>query len=113
MDGHAVTLSMPKFNYESDIRLEQILEDMGMPNALGPADFSRMSPVPGLYIIDAAHKALISVDELGTEAAAATWVAVAGLTSNEFTMDRPFIYLIRDKETNTILFVGRVMNPAE
>ena len=113
MDGHAVTLSMPKFNYESDIRLEQILEDMGMPNAFGPADFSRMSPVPGLYIIDAAHKALISVDELGTEAAAATWVAVAGLTSNEFTMDRPFIYLIRDKETNTILFVGRVMNPAE
>jgi serpin B len=112
MDGDAVTLSMPKFNYDSDIRLEQILSDMGMPNAFGAADFSGIADAD-LYITDAAHKAFISVDELGTEAAAASWVAIAGLTSNEFTMDRPFIYLIRDIETNTILFVGRVMNPAE
>jgi serpin B len=113
MDGDAVILSMPKFNYDSDIRLEQILKDMGMPNAFGAADFSGIADNADLYITDAAHKAFISVDELGTEAAAATWVAIAGLTSNEFTMDRPFIYLIRDIETNTILFVGRVMNPAE
>ncbi len=112
MDSDIVTLSMPKFSYESDIRLEKILSDMGMPNAFGPADFSRMSPVPGLYIIDAAHKAFISLDELGIEAAAATWVAVGGMSSNVFTMDRPFMYFIRDIETNTILFVGRVMNPA-
>jgi len=113
MDGDAVILSMPKFNYDSDIRLEQILKDMGMPNAFGAANFSGIADNADLYITDAAHKAFISVDELGTEAAAATWVAIAGLTSNEFTMDRPFIYLIRDIETNTILFVGRVMNPAE
>jgi serpin B len=113
MDSDVVTLSMPKFNYESDIRLEQILKDMGMLNAFGPADFSGISPVADLHIIDAAHQACISVDELGTEAAAATWVAVGGMSSNVFTMDRPFIYLIRDIETNTILFVGRVMNPAE
>ena len=100
MDSDVVTLSMPKFNYETGINLIEILCDMGLP-------------IAELQILNAAHQACISVDELGTEAAAATWVGVGGVSSNVFNMDRPFIYLIRDIETNTILFAGRVMNPAE
>ena len=100
MDSDIVTLSMPKFNYETGINLIEILGDMGLP-------------IAELQILNAAHQACISVDELGTEAAAATWVGVGGISSNMFTMDRPFIYLIRDIETNTILFTGRVLNPAE
>lgn len=112
MEGQAVNVSMPKFGYETGYRLEETLIDMGMPNAFGPADFSGMSPnAAGLYITDAAHKAFVSVDEKGTEAAAATWIAIAGMTEIEFNMNRPFIYLIRDVETGTILFIGRVLNP--
>jgi serpin B len=113
MEGQAVNISMPKFSYESSIRLEQTLIDMGMPSAFSNADFSGLAEnAADLYITDAAHKALISVDEDGTEAAAASWVAIAGLTETEFNMNRPFIYLIRDIETGTILFMGRVLNPA-
>jgi serpin B len=62
------------------------------------------------------HKAFVSVDEQGTEAAAATAVLMAGAAPGErppvnFTMDRPFIFLIRDISTGTIIFMGRVMNP--
>jgi serpin B len=99
MQNDVVVLSMPKFAYESGIDLAEILGSMGFPTA-------------ELQILNAAHQASISVDELGTEAAAAEWIAVGAVPSNYFTMDRPFIYLIRDIETNTILFVGRVMNPA-
>jgi serpin B len=98
MQNDVVVLSMPKFTYEAGIDLAEILANMGLP-------------VTELQILDAAHQACISVDELGTEAAAAVWVGVGAAPSNYFTMDRPFIYLIRDIETNTILFVGRVMNP--
>ena len=61
------------------------------------------------------HDAFVSVDEQGTEAAAATAVAIAKAAPGgpvEFTMDRPFIFLIRDIETGAILFVGQVMNPS-
>ena len=69
-----------------------------------------------LFIADVVHKAFVSVDEAGTEAAAATAV-VMELTAVpgepvEVTIDRPFIFLIRDIETGAILFVGRVLNPS-
>jgi serpin B len=111
LEKDIVILSMPKFSYDTGLRLEKTLADMGMPNAFGNADFSGIAPNTDLYITNAAHKAFVSVDEKGTEAAAATWVAVAGLSANEFTMDRPFIFLIRDIPTGTILFLGRVLNP--
>jgi serpin B len=105
---------MPRFNCESSIGLEQTLADMGMPSAFGNADFSGISEnAAGLFITDAKHKAFISVDEKGTEAAAATYVVIAGMSDKAFTMDRPFIYLIRDTQTSTVLFIGRVLNPAE
>jgi len=112
LEGEAIILSMPKFSYDNRIDLEQTLADMGMPSAFGNADFSGISEnSAGLYIYGAKHESFVSVDEKGTEAAAASYVAIAGLSDNEFTMDRPFIYLIRDIETGTILFIGRVLDP--
>jgi serpin B len=81
------------------------------------ADLSGMDGKHDLYIQDVIHKAFIAVTEAGTEAAAATAVII-GITSAPlspvyFNVDRPFIFLIRDNPTGAILFVGRVLNPAE
>jgi len=74
-----------------------------------------MTGSPDLFIGEVLHKAFVSVDEAGTEAAAAT-VVIMELTAMpgepvEVTIDRPFIFLIRDIESGTILFIGRVVNP--
>ena len=114
-----VTLTMPKFEFKSQFSLKDTLSDMDMRDAFSPedADFSGMTGNPELFISDVVHKAFVAVDEAGTEAAAATAVIV-GTTSVpteppvEVTIDRPFIFLIRDIETGSILFVGRVLNPA-
>lgn len=115
-----LALSMPRFEYESSFSLADTLADMGMSDAFDPqqADFSGIAPVSpeaNLFISAVVHKAFVSVDEAGTEAAAATGV-VFGVTSApmqtvEVRVDRPFIYAIYDLETQTILFVGRVLNP--
>lgn len=111
-----VTLSMPKFEYDSDFSLKKALEAMGMPVAFSmAADFSGMTGDDDLFIKDVMHKAFVSVDEAGTEAAAASAVIMdlkaAPGEPVEVTIDSPFIYLIRDIQTGTILFAGRVMNP--
>jgi serpin B len=110
-----VTLTMPRFEFDSEFSLKKTLEDMGMPSAFGAADFSGMTGTRYLYIRDVLHKAFVSVDEAGTEAAAATAVPMeeaAPAPLVEVIVDRPFIFLIRDIETGAILFVGRVLNPA-
>ncbi|MDD5038073.1 MAG: serpin family protein [Dehalococcoidales bacterium] len=110
-------LSMPKFEYESEFSLTDSLAALGMTEAFSmEADFSGMTGNDELFIKDVVQKAFVSVDEAGTEAAAATAVimdlkAMPG-EPVEVTLDRPFIYLIRDIETGTILFIGRVMNPS-
>jgi serpin B len=113
-----VQLTLPKFEYESgSIMLGQILAEMGMPAAFSDeADFSGMDGTRNLQIADVVHKAFVSVDEAGTEAAAATAV-VMELTSVpqppvDLTFDRPFIFFIRDRETGAVLFVGRVVDPS-
>jgi serpin B len=112
-----VTLTMPQFEFESQFNLKDTLAWMGMPIAFsGTADFSGMTGTPDLCISEVIHKAFVSVDEAGTEAAAATAVTME-LTAVpehpvEFTIDRPFIFLIRDIETGAILSVGRVLNPS-
>jgi serpin B len=113
-----VTLMMPQFEFDSDFSLRDTLAEMGMPVAFTEnADFSGMTGKRDLLISDVIHKAFVAVDEEGTEAAAATAVIV-GVTSApieppvEVTIDRPFIFLIRDIDTGAILFVGRVLNPA-
>ena len=111
-----VALTMPQFEFDSEFSLKDTLAGMGMPIAFsGGADFSGMTGNRELLISDVVHKAFVAVDEAGTEAAAATAVEMA-LTSVppppvEVTIDRPFIFLIRDIDTGAILFVGRVMNP--
>jgi serpin B len=111
-----VILSFPKFEFESEISLAQTLGDMGMPQAVSQqADFSGMTGAKDLFISDVFHKAYIKVDEEGTEAAAATAVIMT-LTSApanpiELRVDRPFLFLIREHQTDTILFLGRVVRP--
>jgi serine protease inhibitor len=114
----SVTLSLPKFKFESAFGLADHLEALGVPDAFDPdkADFSRMSDQSDLFISAVLHKAFVAVDEKGTEAAAATAVIV-GVTSAPLfdvtlIIDRPFIFLIRDIPTGQILFMGRVLNPA-
>ena len=111
-------LAMPKFKMETSFGLNDALVDLGMVSAFDPgaADFSGMGGTRDLYITDVVHKAFVEVDEAGTEAAAATAVIV-GQTSVpadpiRVTIDRPFLFLIRDIETGTVLFLGRVMDPA-
>jgi serpin B len=109
-------LLMPKFKYESEFQLKDTLSQLGMPEAFDPdyADFTGMTSPRELFIQEGYHKGFISVDEKGTEAAAATAVVIgftAAPTPLTVTIDRPFIYLIRDIRTNAILFIGRVLNP--
>ena len=116
-----VLLTMPRFEFESQFSLNDTLSNMGMPIAFSPyeADFSGMNGGLGterLFISDVVHKAFVAVDEAGTEAAAATAVimslAAVPEPPVEVTIDRPFVFLIRDIETGAILFVGRVLNPS-
>jgi serpin B len=116
LERREVNLTMPKFEFESEFSLAQTLAAMGMPIAFSAnADFSGMTGNRDLSIAEVIHKSFISVDEAGTEAAATTAV-IMKLTATpgmpvDVTIDRPFIFLIRDIETETILFIGRVLNP--
>ena len=117
LEHRQVTLAMPRFEFESSFGLREALVAMGMPVAFsGDADFSGMTGNRDLFIAEVIHKAFVSVDEAGTEAAAAT--AVVMPTSMppdeiiEVTVNRPFVFLIHDIETGAILFIGRVVNPS-
>jgi len=113
-----VALSMPRFKFESEFSLGKLLSSMGMPTAFSSqADFSGMTGNLELSISEVIHKAFVGVDEAGTEAAAATAVIMRATamptTPLEVTVDRPFIFLIRDIQTGSLIFVGRVINPLE
>jgi serpin B len=117
LEYRRVSLKMPKFEFESEFGLSNTLAVMGMPIAFSAsADFSGMTGNRELFIQEVVHKAFVSVDEAGTEAAAATAVIMpASMPPGEpieFNVNRPFIFLIRDIETGTLLFVGRVLNPS-
>ena len=114
----SVALTIPKFKFESPVELASVLAKMGMPLAFSDqADFSGMDGSDTLQISDIMHQAFVAVDEAGTEAAAATAVIMTTkampirVEPIEFTVDRPFIFLIRDIATGTILFFGRVTDP--
>lgn len=116
--GEAVKLQVPKWEHEWDATLNETLGKLGMPTAFtDDADFSGMTTQEQLLISTVAHRATITVDEKGTEAAAAT-AAVAGTTSapggkdpKELHLDRPYLYVIHDIDTATPLFVGVVDDP--
>lgn len=109
---NSVFLAMPKFEYDDPTPLTNVLQDMGMLDAFSDrADLSGIDGTGGLQITDVIHKAFVGVDEAGTEAAAATAVIVGETSAPQFeevNLDRPFIFLIRDIDTETILFMGRV-----
>jgi serine protease inhibitor/uncharacterized protein involved in exopolysaccharide biosynthesis len=116
-----VTVFMPKFKMTLEFQLAKTLAAMGMMDAFdaGKADFSAMDGITNLYISDVVHKAFVEVNEEGTEAAAATGVEVStyGISDKPpvpcFVADHPFLFLIRDNWTGSILFLGRVMDPSK
>ncbi len=118
LENRRVSLTMPKFEFDSEFSLKETLSAMGMPIAFsaGDADFSGITGNHELWIANVIHKAFISLNEEGTEAATATAVVMPRVSIPEepveFNVDRPFIFLIRDIETGAILFVGRVLNPS-
>jgi len=107
-----VTLSLPTFEVETAVSLVEAMRALGMEAAFtARADLSGMSDDRDLFVDDIVHQSFVSVDERGTEAAAATAVVVAESALPErveVTVDRPFLFYIRDKPTETPLFVGRV-----
>ncbi len=111
-----VRVFLPRFKMTSEFELAKVLASMGMPDAFSSkADFSGMTGNRDLFISAVVHKAYVDVNEEGTEAAAATGV-VMKLTSVAppppvFRADHPFVFLIRDNHTGSILFMGRLANP--
>jgi len=121
-----VSLTFPKYKMTCDFSLGKIFEEkMGMETAFSDAaDFYGMveKKEKGLKISKVIHKAFIEVSEKGTEAAAATAVIMTAVTSSinhdykspkYFTADHPFIFMIKDKATGSILFMGKVLNPSK
>ena len=119
-----VNVYLPKFKFETKYFMAQDLKDMGMPTAFTPgidfggeADFSGMTGNKRLNIDQVIHQAFVEVNEEGTEAAAATAVmmtmsaAVMPGQIKIFNADHPFIFIIQDRDTGNILFLGRVSDP--
>jgi len=113
-----VQVSLPKFTMTSQFSLAQVLSEMGMADAFDPesADFSGMTGDRDLFVSAVIHKAFVDVNEEGTEAAAATAVVMRVTSAMPappvvFRADHPFLFLIRDNRSGSILFMGRVMNP--
>jgi len=123
MRDQQVNVALPKFKMSSGFALGEALRALGMKDAFDPdrADFSGMDGNSHwLYISAVLHKAFVDVNEKGTEAAAATAVVVMarGLARpveppREFRADHPFLFLIRDSTTGSILFMGRVAKPGD
>ena len=109
-------LYLPKFRMEYNRILNDDLTALGMGIAFDKdgADFSRINPFIQLFISRVIHKTFVQVDEKGTEASAVTVVEV-GFTSggqdNYMTVNRPFIFVIHDNYTGSILFMGKITNP--
>jgi serpin B len=112
-------LFLPKFKLDCRLELANDLSEMGMPSAFGPqADFSGMSARRDLFISAVIHQAMVDVNEQGTEAAAATGVAIKSLAivrnfNPVFRVDHPFLFLLRENQTGSVLFMGRVKDPTK
>jgi len=111
-------LFLPKFKLNCRLLLARTLSALGMPTAFSDsADFSGISTKPALQISDVVHQAFVDVNEEGTEAAAATGVMMRMLAIQReppvFRVDHPFVFLIRENRTGTILFLGRVLDPSK
>ncbi|MCK6506993.1 serpin family protein [Myxococcota bacterium] len=112
----ALTVALPRFSFRTTFNARDPLTELGMVDAFtDAADFSGMSTTEALRISGVYHQAFVAVDEQGTEAAAATAVVEDGTSAPppvEMTLDRPFLFLIRDRPTGAVLFLGRVTDPS-
>jgi serpin B len=113
-DGRIVAL--PKFTFEYELLMNDVLEALGMGVAFGrggPANFSKMRAQNDLVISEVKHKTFVDVNEEGTEAAAVTSVSmgVTGGGPSEFHVDRPFVFAIRERFSGTIIFIGKIQDP--
>ena len=108
-----IPVTFPKFKMTLGLKLKKVLKAMGMKRPFNTHDFKGIARRGGLQISEVIHKAFIQVDEKGTEAAAATVVIITytSFPSPSFVADHPFLFLIRDKRTGSILFIGRVVKP--
>ena len=105
-------LFLPRFRMAYERTLNDDLVALGMVDAFDHrADFTRLSPVDGLLISEVKQKSWVDVNEEGTEAAAATVVAVRETSASVLRADRPFLFLIRERLSGTILFVGKLASP--
>lgn len=119
----SVDVTIPKFEFETDMGLKTLLSSMGMPTAFVPpvgaegADFTGIVDVRELFISEVVHKTFVAVDEAGTEAAAATAVVFedtsAPIVDDEavFTADHPFLFWIEQDSTGEMLFLGQMVDP--
>ncbi len=116
-NGRKVDIKLPRFKYEYEIVLNDVLTTMGMGVAFtGAADFTGINRQGNLQIDYVKHKSFIEVNEEGTEAAAVTVVAieltsVGGQQNIQFVVNRPFLYAITEKSTGAVVFMGTVKNP--
>jgi serpin B len=113
-----VHIALPRFQAKQTLPLKQLLQELGLTSLFtrGRADLSPMlaSAEKVLYVSGAFHQAFVNVNEEGAEAAAATAIVVAvesAAPHHAFTADRPFVWMIRDKKTGLVLFIGRVVDP--
>ncbi len=110
-----VTLMLPKFSMSYSIKLNEILEKMGMPTLFtSGADLSKISPPAGKLVVGFVKQdTYVGIDEVGTEAAAVTTIGIE-LTSApmnpEFVCDKPFLFLIRENTSGTVQFIGKIVN---
>ncbi|MBW2980644.1 serpin family protein [Candidatus Woesearchaeota archaeon] len=111
-----IDVYMPKFKFETKYFMSKVLAEMGMPTAFSmAADFSGMDGTDMLFISKVIHQAFVEVNEEGTEAAAATAVVMTlkSAMPTVFRADHPFIFIIQERETGNILFLGKVVDPSQ
>ncbi len=116
-----VVVTMPRFKFAFELQLNNALKKMGMQKAFisNESDFTKITDDKRLYISSVIHKSFIDVNENGTEAAAVTSVtfSTTSIGSGDqiqkiyFTVDKPFVFAITEKDTDAILFIGEVQNP--
>ncbi len=116
-----VVVTMPRFKYEFEMQINDVLKKMGMQKAFNSqlSDFTKISDDKDLFISSVIHKSFIDVNETGTEAAAVTSITFTTTSIGPgdqvqkiyFTVDKPFVFAITEKDTDAILFIGEVQNP--
>jgi len=114
LETQLVHVHMPRFEFSSSFELRSALGSLGMgrPFVLGAADFTGMADTRELFLGEIHHQTYVSVDEVGTSAAVSSAMGLIGAGAPDMALDRPFIFLIRDIETGSILFLGEVMDPS-